>query len=239
MAETTNKKAGRPKKTTTTNTNTTAKVEAVIDTEEQLKLANEKNAIMEKQLEQMQKMMAEMQEKMANMAMPQQIIVQQEANKDATRMVKVTCMVGNTYWLSTEPYGKGKTYRFEGYGDSKNIKFTDMISILETYGTQFEQGMAILGSKKDYEDLQLDYCYNDIFTKEQMDNIVNLVTDDDVNIILNMQDEMQENVLYMIADKVVDKFNYDYNKIKKLEDNTNLEKIIESAKIGRDTEDEE
>lgn len=238
MAEETKKKAGRPKKVVTENIENTNN-----NIDEQLKQEQEKNKLMEQQLKDMQLMMLEMQKKMESMSTvntpAQQIIVQQEANKDATRMVKVTCMIGNTYWLSTEAYGGGKQYRFEGYGDTKNIKFTDMISILEIYSKQFEQGMAILGSKKDYDDLQLEYVYNDVLTKPQMDNVINLVTDSDVDIVINMSDEMQEKVLSMIADKVISGFGYDFNRIKKLEDHTNLEEIISSFKMGRDSEEDE
>ena len=50
-----------------------------------------------------------------------QIIVQQSANNDLTRTVKVTSLIGNTYFLSTQPNGKGASFRFHNLSDYQEL----------------------------------------------------------------------------------------------------------------------
>lgn len=155
-----------------------------------------------------------------------QIIVQQSANNDLTRTVKVTSLIGNTYFLSTQPNGRGASFRFDNYGDSLNIKFTDMQSILQIYGKQFEEGYAVLGSQKDYEDLGIGYMYDMVLSKDKFDKLLQLKSENDIDIILNFSDDMLDNVLRIIADKIKNGANYDYNIINKLQKETDLEGYI-------------
>lgn len=155
-----------------------------------------------------------------------QIIVQQSANNDLTRTVKVTSLIGNTYFLSTQPNGRGASFRFDNYGDSLNIKFTDMQSILQVYGKQFEEGYAVLGSQQDYEDLGVGYMYDMVLSKDKFDKLLQLKSENDVDIILNFSDDMLDNVLRIIADKIKNGANYDYNIINKLQKETDLEGYI-------------
>lgn len=236
------KKAGRPKKVVE-NTNDVKITENANENtlKSDLEKAQNENKELLNQLDEMKMLMAQMQDKINSISAdkPQQIIVQQDADRNLTRSVKVTCMIGNEYWLSTEPNGRGKTYKFNGYGDTKPIKYLDMINIIEVYGNQFEKGMAIMSSKKDYEDLQIEYAYDNILTKEKMDKVLSLSDDEDVDIVLNLEDEMQEKVLMMIADNVVNGYSYDYNKINKLQKNTKLKSMIECMEEDSVEEDEE
>ena len=155
-----------------------------------------------------------------------QVIVQQSANSDLTRTVKVTSLLGNSYVLSTQPNGRGAIFRFEKYGESKNIKFTEMQSVLQIYGKQFEEGYAVLVSKKDYEDLGVGYMYDMVLTKDKMDKLLELKTDEDIEIILNFSDDMLDNVLRLIAYRINNGANYDYNMINRLQKETDLEDYI-------------
>ena len=154
------------------------------------------------------------------------VIIQQNANSDLTRTVKVTSLIANDYILSTEPNGRGAVFRFSGYGDSKNIKFTEMQSVLQIYGKQFEEGFAVLENKKDYEDLGIGYVYDNILSKEDFDKLLELDSDESIEKILELSDDMLENVLRIIANNIINHKNYDYNKINTLQQETDLEKYI-------------
>lgn len=154
------------------------------------------------------------------------VIIQQNANSDLTRTVKVTSLIANDYILSTEPNGRGAVFRFSGYGDSKNIKFVEMQSVLQIYGKQFEEGFAILENKKDYEDLGIGYIYDQVLSKDEFDKMLDLKEDSDIDKILELSDDMLENVLRIIANNVINHKEYDYNKINKLQQETDLEKYI-------------
>lgn len=160
------------------------------------------------------------------------IIIRQ--NEDTTRLVKVTSLLNNTFNLSTQRKGKGRTVTFNKFGESKNIKFTDMQNILENHLKDFEKGYAVLSSKKDYEDLQIEYIYNEVLNFEKMKDIICLKNDNSVNIILNMDEDMQDNMINLIADNIVNhNYSYDYNKIKQLEDNGfEINEVVEMLKKG-------
>lgn len=174
----------------------------------------------EKEKNEMMKMIKDLQmqmQMMTSMQMGNQVTIKQ--NEDLTRTVKVTCLIDNTYNLSTEPLGRGKVFTFKHFGETKNIMFTDMQKILETYKKDFEIGRAILGSKKDYEDLQLSYIYDKVLNKEKLEELISLQDSKSVDIILNLNKDIQDDIINLIAKKMSENFAYDYNKIKELEDN--------------------
>lgn len=202
--------------------NTVAKKETVVE--------DKKDNELEKQNAELLDLIKSMKEEINNLKAQQsiqpQVIVQQSANNDLTRTVKVTSLIGNTYFLSTQPNGKGASFRFDNYGDSLNIKFTDMQSILQIYGKQFEEGYAVLGSQKDYEDLGVGYMYDMVLSKDKFDKLLQLKSDSDVDIILNFSDDMLDNILRIIAERIKKGANYDYNIINRLQKETDLEGYI-------------
>lgn len=177
------------------------------------KSENEKSNMM-KLIEELQNQIKELQNNKDNT----QSKVTITQNKDLTRTVKVICMMNNLYNLSTKPLGNGKVFTFRKFGESKNIKFTDMQEIIEIYKKDFEKGKAILGSRQDYEDLNIGYAYDDVLTKEQMDKLIALENDECVDSILGMDEDMQEKVAFLIAERMSKGLPYDFNRIKRLED---------------------
>jgi hypothetical protein len=234
--------AGRPKKE-----ETVAKVEvAEVKIEKNVSVAvdAEKEALKE-QNKKMEEMMAQMQEqmKMMQMSMPQSMPnIVLEQNKDITRTVRVTSLVPNILTLSTMKNGNkaGKTYRFDKYGDTQNILFTDMQSILIYHRKQFENGLVILSTEKDYEDLGLGYINSSAKLKEKVDEIVLLKDDESLGAIFEMNEEMQEKIVDLIAHNLVKGVSYDYNKIKQLkEEGYDVEATADEMKNVPKTEKEE
>lgn len=159
------------------------------------------------------------------------IVVTQSDN--ITRTVKVISLVPNTYNLTTQPNGRGKLYTFNKFGDSLNIRFTDMQDILNIYGQQFESGMAILTNKKDYDDLAIGYLWDSVISKDKLDRLLELKDEESINAILNMDKDTQERIARIIAQKIFDGVNYNYNVIRDLEDNgIEINSIVEMLKAG-------
>lgn len=193
-------------------------VEKVVSTEDILENTKAENKALQEQLAQMQAMMAQLQSQInaqAQANVQPQVVIQQQSN--ITRTVKVISLIDNTYVMSTKPLGQGTVYRFDKYGDFKNVKFQDLQDILAINSKQFENGMAVLSSKEDYDDLQIGYIYDMVLNKERMDDVIKLQSEADVDIILGMSEEMQEKVYSIIAGKIADGVSYDFNKIKRLE----------------------
>lgn len=228
MAEqktTTSAKKGRP--VTKTKAETKPKTEVMENDNES------ETARLEKMLAEANKAMQEMQAKMLEMqsqmnSSTPNVVVQSDSN--LTRTVKVISMLASTYVLRTnaDPRERGRSYVFEKFGDVQNIRFTDMVDIVNNYTSQFEKGWAILTSKKDYEDLGIGDFYNNILTKEQIEDLICLSNDESVDIILDMDKETQEKIAELIAEKMNSGYAYDLNRIRELRDEgLEIEEIAE------------
>lgn len=207
------------------------KVEKLDDNNELEQVKKEKDELA-KMLKKMQAQMESLQNQFnAQNSDNNNIVVTQSDN--ITRTVKVISLVPNTYNLTTQPNGRGKLYTFNKFGDSLNIRFTDMQDILNIYGQQFESGMAILTNKKDYDDLAIGYLWDSVISKDKLDRLLELKDKESIDAILNMDKDTQERIARIIAQKIFDGVNYNYNVIRDLEDNgIEINSIVEMLKAG-------
>lgn len=207
------------------------KVEKLDDNNELEQVKREKDELA-KMLKKMQAQMESLQNQFdAQNSDNNNIVVTQSDN--ITRTVKVISLVPNTYNLTTQPNGRGKLYTFNKFGDSLNIRFTDMQDILNIYGQQFESGMAILTNKKDYDDLAIGYLWDSVISKDKLDRLLELKDEESIDAILNMDKDTQERIARIIAQKIFDGVNYNYNVIRDLEDNgIEINSIVEMLKAG-------
>ena len=235
MAEEVKKTSGRPKKAVED------KVEDVVVVDKEKEELKAKNDEMAEMLKQMQEQMKTMQSQMNQPQMMPNIVLEQ--NKDITRTVKVTSLVGNVLTLSTMKNGNkaGRTYKFDRYGHTQNILFSDMQSILIYHTKQFENGLVMLSLEKDYNDLGIGYIYNSVAHKEVIDEIVLLKEDNAIDTIFDMNEEMQEKIVDLIAQNLANGVPYDYNKIKELKDEGfDVEAIAEQIKnVPKQSKDDE
>lgn len=235
MAEEVKKTSGRPKKAVED------KVEDVVVVDKEKEELKAKNDEMAEMLKQMQEQMKTMQSQMNQPQMMPNIVLEQ--NKDITRTVKVTSLVGNVLTLSTMKNGNkaGRTYKFDRYGHTQNILFSDMQSILIYHTKQFENGLVMLSLEKDYNDLGIGYIYNSVAHKEVIDEIVLLKEDNAIDAIFDMNEEMQEKIVDLIAQNLANGVSYDYNKIKELKDEGfDVEAIAEQIKnVPKQSKDDE
>ena len=226
MAEDVKKTSGRPKKAVED------KVEDIVVVDKEKEELKAKNDEMAEMLKQMQEQMKTMQTQM-NMQNQSQPNIVLEQNKDITRTVKVTSLVGNVLTLSTTKNGTKPchTTRFDKYGQTKSILFTQMQQILSYHISQFEDGKVILNSQQDYNDLGIGYIYDSIMEKDKIDELILLKDENAIDTILEMNESMQEKIIDLIAQKLASGESYDYNKIKELKDEGfDVEAIAEQIK---------
>ena len=167
---------------------------------------------------------------MAQINKPQeQIIVKQDNSLNAN--IKVTSMLNSPYCLSTQPLGRGRVYRFDKYLETKMIRTSDLLDIISVYSAQFEKGYVLLHSKADYEALGIEYIYEGLFTMSKMAKVLELKSTSDVNFILGIDDEnLQESMLSVIAERVAKGEQYDFRLLSILEKETNLSAFLTSEK---------
>ena len=75
-----------------------------------------------------------------------------------------------------------------------------------------------MSAEKDYDDLGIGFMCDTTVLKEKIDEIVMLKDDNAIETIFDMNDEMIEKVVDLIARNLANGMSYDYNKIKQLKD---------------------
>ena len=220
--------AGRPKKVEEESTIE----DKVVETKATVEVDTEKEEL-KTQLKQMQEMMEMLQAQISsNQSQP--VNVQISQNQDSYRSIRVTSLVPYMINLKTQTSGKkdgNRIYTFTKYGESKAIPFLDLQKIVSIQESFFEDGRVILQNKEDYDSLLIGSVYGNIITKEKIDAISELKSNEDIDIILSFSGEMQEAIARLVADKMNSGFAYDFNKIKSLRENgLNIEEMAEMSK---------
>lgn len=193
--------AGRPKKVvdeTTIENKETEIVEKETKTEndELKKVTEEKNAMAE-MMKQMQEQMKAMQEQIEN-TKTEPIVIKQE-NGLGGRKIKCINLMHNPVNISTEPNGGGRVYTFDKYGESRLIKFDELSDIVASYPNTMESGCVYICSPEVVETFGLTDTYENLYTKEMLDELVYLRRESDVDLFLGMNKAMQESNVLEIA----------------------------------------
>ena len=226
MAETTEvKKRGRQtKKTTETSVKT--------KTEENVNNQDELIKKLMAQIEEQNKKMAEMQSQIANAQTSTTII--QQSNGFNSKKIKVINLMHNPLNISTEPNGRGRVYTFKNYGDTKLIKYDDLVEIISSYPNTMEKGCAYICDKEAVESLGLSEEYKNLFDKETMDKIVWLREETDLDLFLGMDRNLQESMALEIAKLLNANEKIDYNYLREIKNKTGID-IEEIADNLKDT----
>lgn len=154
--------------------------------------------------------------------------------KELYKSIKVISLVPYTVVVATEGNSRSATnrrYVFDKYGQSFAIPVTELQKIMTTCQSLFIQGLLVMASKEDYELMMMEHIYSEVMTKKEIDNLIKLSSDDDVEIILQMDGEIKEAIGYSIAEKINKGHSYDYNKIQKLKNGGfNIDEFVEATK---------
>ena len=172
--------------------------------------------------------MAELQAQINNQ--PTTII--QQSNSFNSKKIKVVNLMCNPLNISTEPNGRGRVYAFKEYGDTKLIKYDDLVEIVSSYPNTMEKGYAYICDKDAVESLGLTEEYKSLFDKDTMDKIIWLRSETDLELFLGMDDYLQESVAIKIAELLNANERIDYNYLRIIKDKTGLdiEKIANDLK---------
>lgn len=165
---------------------------------------------LKKQMEEMQKMMMQLTSEKRNSG----ATLGQADKSVQDRKIKIINLLGNSLNLSTEPYGGGKKFHLNGYGDSRSVKYSDLEDICHAC-KKFIKCFYICDTEAIIE-LGLEDVYEEMVTKEQMDNITNLVDEVAVEMFKGLSKELQESAITTIMEKINKGDYFDENMIFKL-----------------------
>jgi len=74
--------------------------------------------------------------------------------------------------LSTEKNGRGRTFSFSSFGETKRILYNDLASVFENYRTFMEQGYFYILNPKVIRKHGLDDVYSKILNKEMIEKVL-------------------------------------------------------------------
>lgn len=181
------------------------------------------------QIEEQNQKMAEMQEQI-NKAQTTTIV--QQPNSFSSKKIKVVNLMSNTLNISTEPSGRGRVYTFKNYGDTKLIKYDDIVEIVSSYPNTMERGYAYICDKEAVEALGLTKEYEKLYDKATMDRIRWLREESDLDLFLGMDKNLQESMALDIAKLLNANERIDYNYLREIKDKTgiDIESIAQNLK---------
>ena len=207
-------------------------------TEKTEKVAEPKTVDAEKEdLKEQNKQMAEMLKQMQ--AQIEQL--KAESNKvqviqtvgSSGKKVKVINLTHCPVSVSTEGDGQGIVKTFNKYGDVLTIKFDVLSDMVANYQNTFSRGYLRILDKDVVDELSLTDEYEELYTKEMIDEIINLQTDGAVDLFINMDDTLRETTARTIAMNLKNGQVYDFNRLHRIEKETgiNIEKLSENENL--------
>ena len=151
--------------------------------------------------------------------------------KNLPKKVKVISLVPNIYNLTTQEDGGGKAFTFKEFGQMITMKTSELEEILsiQAYRNQAEQGYFYILDKDIVEDQDLTEAYEHISNKEAIEHVMNLDSDECVDIFCGLNKDMQESLAAQIAENMAKGVRLDRNRIADISMRTDIdiEKIAE------------
>lgn len=159
------------------------------------------------------------------------------------KKIKLINMMHNVANVSTEPYGQGRVFTFNKYGDTRYVKYDDLADILSVYPYTMKNGLIYIADKEAVEELGLTEEYQNIYSKEVMDKIMLLREEVDVDLFIGMEENMRESMAIEIANKINQNESMDYNYLRRIKNETgiDIEQIAKDIKenYSKDTKEDE
>lgn len=212
------------KKETAKTAKATEVTNPVVDTEkEDLKKQNEQMAEM---LKQMQAQIEQLQ------AQSNKVQIVQTVGSSGKK-VKVINLAHCPVSVSTEGDGQGIVKTFNKYGDVLTIKFDILADMVANYQNTFSRGYLRILDNDVVDELSLTDEYEELYTKEMIDEIINLQTDGAVDLFINMDETLRETTARTIALNFKNGQVYDFNRLHRIEKETgiNIEKLSENENL--------
>ena len=131
--------------------------------------------------------------------------------------IKVVSLYPGWLNLSTKAYGKGKTFTFKSFGETKRILYSDLIEILEVYRHFLEKGYFYIMNRNVIRKNGLDDICVNVLTRQNIDMILMGKNDDNIVSLFKSANESQREVITdMLISKMLANEEVDLNLIDKL-----------------------
>lgn len=220
-------------KPTTKKEKTTAKTEKTEKVEKPTKTVDAEKEDLKEQNKQMAEMLKQMQAQIEQLKAESNKVQVIQTVGSSGKKVKVINLTHCPVSVSTEGDGQGIVKTFNKYGDVLTIKFDVLSDMVANYQNTFSRGYLRILDKDVVDELSLTDEYEELYTKEMIDEIINLQTDGAVDLFINMDDTLRETTARTIAMNLKNGQVYDFNRLHRIEKETgiNIEKLSENENL--------
>ena len=211
--------AGRPKKVTTVNSDTEVVVneneEKVFNSSDAVELEKLKkeNEDLKSQLQMILEKLSAQEEKVKsedNSTYSHDDVVYKEINP--LKLINVVSLTDGGVSLRTAPNG-GKIFRFDKFGHSIPITYTDLQDVIATDRAFIEDGSVYICDEDVVKNNYLEDVYSRFLTVNMINNIFSFPTDKIVEMVSNTTETIQESIISIIVKKINNNEFVDMNKV--------------------------
>jgi len=138
---------------------------------------------------------------------------QEYKNIPDNKYIKVVSLQNNRMALSTEGFGRGKPYKFTKFGQVKNITYSNLSDIISNQEKFAKQGRFYICDETVINNHELMDTYENILTKEQMENILTYDEKKMEMLFKRTTDPQRETIISLVMTKLNNGEKIDLNKI--------------------------
>ena len=216
--------AGRPKKVVTENTTVEKKVEAstenkTVDNSAEMDLLRKENEELKSQLQMILEKLSTIEEKENTTVSENKTVEDYEDDVETykeinpLKPIKVVSLSDGGVSLRTNTNGSGKSFRFDKFGHSISITYSDLQDVIAVNRTFIEDGTVYICDADVVKNNYLDEYYNRFLTVEKITNILSFSKSDIVDMVSNTTETIQETIISLIVKKINNNEYVDMNKV--------------------------
>lgn len=129
------------------------------------------------------------------------------------KTIKVVSLSDGGVSLKTTANGSGKSFRFDKFGHSISITYTDLQDVIAVNRSFIEDGVVYICDADVVKNNYLDEFYTRFLTAEKISNILSFNKSDIVDMVTNTTEAIQETIISLIIKKINNNEYVDMNKV--------------------------
>ena len=216
--------AGRPKKVVTENTTIEKKVETstdnkTVDNSAEMDSLRKENEELKSQLQMILEKLSTIEEKENTTVSENKTVEDYEDDVETykeinpLKPIKVVSLSDGGVSLRTNTNGSGKSFRFDKFGHSISITYSDLQDVIAVNRTFIEDGTVYICDADVVKNNYLNEYYNRFLTVEKITNILSFSKSDIVDMVSNTTETIQETIISLIVKKINNNEYVDMNKV--------------------------
>ena len=139
--------------------------------------------------------------------------IQQEIEIRPNKYIKVISLTNGMLVLTTQPMGQGKEFRFNKFGETKNIIYSELTEILHCHQSFAEAGKFYIADKNVVFNHGLIEFYKKILTKDMIENLLEYSHEQVIDLFKSATQAQQETIVSIIANRIMNEQEVDLNKV--------------------------